>query len=403
MLRALCICGVSTLAAAASLGAEARAPRHRSLVSEDGPSCINNASACQNWGASVKSTLTLFILRTGGWLAGPQELFQSFLCGFFPASPRPGTCDVHSGRCQCPPGYGGHLCEELYYPACRHTTEPGPNGEPPIVSCNFVGPQSCECSRECYARPFTMEADMRVPCFERKGLPPDAQLSDFPAEDEKGVVYYDDWMVRPRAHAPSLPPARRSASAQAQRDPSSHRARPPVRLPGTRNTRPRRSQDRSCSGRSSTPRPSCPRACARPASRPAPSRLWFERGGRSYFPACSSSHARRRRARRRCPDRCNGNGVCVQHGPTHFSCYCHRGFRTQNCGVVRGWGGGAAASRSAISRWHRPAPLASSARPARFPLMALLPCDTTGRAFCLHELVQRPRPLPPRLLLLRLR
>lgn len=63
----------------------------------------------------------------------------------------PGTCDIYTSRCTCPPGYGGRLCEQLLYPACRHTEKPGPNGEPPAMSCTFQGalterPRQTRCS-----------------------------------------------------------------------------------------------------------------------------------------------------------------------------------------------------------------------------------------------------------------
>lgn len=146
-----------------------------------------------------------------------------------------GTCDVFSGHCTCPPGYGGRLCDEVFYPACRHSDKPGPNGEPPIMSCTFVGaapsplstrvsslrllhpppadpsagcclsaliatfaragPQACECFRQCHRRPDYVDQDFRGPCFERSA-PIDSQLSDFPDESEKGVKYFDDYMVR---------------------------------------------------------------------------------------------------------------------------------------------------------------------------------------------------------------
>lgn len=59
----------------------------------------------------------------------------------------------------------------------------------------LAGPQSCECYRQCHARPLSLDHNIRVPCFERAG--PNT-LSDFPDKDEPGVKYLDDWRVRLR-------------------------------------------------------------------------------------------------------------------------------------------------------------------------------------------------------------
>lgn len=88
----------------------------------------------------------------------------------------------------------------------------------------------------------------------------------------------------------------------------------------------------------------------------------------------------------RCPDRCFGNGYCLASGV----CDCHRGFKGENCGVVR------AASLVSSCTWSRAMMCLSTICPSRST-------DLAGGAVRVHELVQWARAVPARLLLVRAR
>lgn len=129
------------LAAVAAASAHGALAQSRRLLAPDdmngarrsillAQNCSDAATPCQHWGASKI------------WRRRPRRRAKHYnrCIALSLRRRRPaGTCDVISGRCQCPPGYGGTLCSDLLYPACRHTVKPGPNGEPPAMSCTFVG------------------------------------------------------------------------------------------------------------------------------------------------------------------------------------------------------------------------------------------------------------------------
>ena len=106
-----------------------------------------------------------------------------------------GSCELHTGSCACPLGFGGRLCDTVLLGACALTATPPP-GRPPAMLCasgsgvpehGQVGLLSCDCLRQCVAHEAGGLAT-HGPCYERPGGP-DAQLSAFPGEDEAGVVY----------------------------------------------------------------------------------------------------------------------------------------------------------------------------------------------------------------------
>ena len=106
-----------------------------------------------------------------------------------------GSCELHTGACACPLGFGGRLCEQTLLSACALTPTPPP-GKPAAMLCasgsgvvehGQVALLSCDCLRQCVAHmpPGTVGHGA---CFERAGGV-DAQTSDFPAPDEAGVVF----------------------------------------------------------------------------------------------------------------------------------------------------------------------------------------------------------------------
>lgn len=101
-----------------------------------------------------------------------------------------GNCELHTGACACPIGYGGVLCEKALLSACALTRTP-PAGRPVAMLCNHfwgsVGVTSCDCLRQCMAHMPASLASHGL-CFERPGGL-EAQTSDFPEADEAGVVY----------------------------------------------------------------------------------------------------------------------------------------------------------------------------------------------------------------------
>lgn len=166
------------------------------------------------------------------------------------SSPTPPSLlrQIHTGTCSCPLYYGGPLCEDPVYPACRLTAD-WRCDLPPVMWCNpWAEPRNCECIRQCYASPNVLrippdrraaERDTRIspcrlgrsyrqaseledyrrqgshiqaqcssdfpptwrahrccrafPCFEREGVPPERQLSAIPSADELGVRYWSNF------------------------------------------------------------------------------------------------------------------------------------------------------------------------------------------------------------------
>ena len=109
-----------------------------------------------------------------------------------------GSCELHTGACACPLGFGGRLCEVTLLGACALTPTPPP-GRPAAMLCasgsgvvehGQVALLSCDCLRQCVAHEAGGLAT-HGPCYERPGGPA-AQLSAFPAADEAGVVYRMD-------------------------------------------------------------------------------------------------------------------------------------------------------------------------------------------------------------------
>jgi len=121
-----------------------------------------------------------------------------------------GSCELHTGACACPLGFGGRLCEKTLLGACALTPTPPP-GRPAAMLCasgsgvvehGQVALLSCDCLRQCVAHEAGGLAT-HGPCYERPGGPA-AQLSSFPAADEAGVVYRMD--SAPGAEARSVVP-----------------------------------------------------------------------------------------------------------------------------------------------------------------------------------------------------
>lgn len=106
-----------------------------------------------------------------------------------------GTCDVNTGFCACLVGYGGPLCEELLYPACRKTTEYSHHGFPPAMRCYHQGARSCDCLRQCNERPSIHRMGEMLNCFDRVGVSVEDQLSTFPEESEEAKFYegFNEW------------------------------------------------------------------------------------------------------------------------------------------------------------------------------------------------------------------
>ena len=109
-----------------------------------------------------------------------------------------GSCELHTGACACPLGFGGRLCETTLLGACALTPTP-PSDRPAAMLCasgsgvvehGQVALLSCDCLRQCVAHEAGGLAT-HGPCYERPGGPA-AQLSAFPAADEAGVVYRMD-------------------------------------------------------------------------------------------------------------------------------------------------------------------------------------------------------------------
>jgi hypothetical protein len=112
-----------------------------------------------------------------------------------------GSCELHTGACACPLGFGGRLCERTLLGACAVTTQPPPPPRvgPPGMLCasgrgvpehGQTGVKACECLRQCVAHESGGLGQHGI-CFERPGGA-EAQHSAFPAADEAGIVYRRD-------------------------------------------------------------------------------------------------------------------------------------------------------------------------------------------------------------------
>ena len=131
-----------------------------------------------------------------------------------------GSCELHTGACACPLGFGGRLCETTLLGACALTQQPPP-GRPAALLCasgsgvaehGQVALLSCECLRQCVAHEAGGLAT-HGPCYERPGGPA-AQTSAFPAAEEAGVVYRLD--SAPGGEAQSAVPRDEYVRLQAQ-------------------------------------------------------------------------------------------------------------------------------------------------------------------------------------------
>lgn len=101
-----------------------------------------------------------------------------------------GNCELHTGGCACPPGYGGALCEKALLSACALTLSPAADRPTAMLCDRFpggVGVISCDCLRQCMVH-LPGGLTSHGVCFEHPGSV-EAQTSDFPAADEVGVVY----------------------------------------------------------------------------------------------------------------------------------------------------------------------------------------------------------------------
>jgi hypothetical protein len=110
-----------------------------------------------------------------------------------------GSCELHTGACACPHGFGGRRCELALLSACAVTRDPPPppRAGPPGMLCasgrgvaehGQEGLKSCECLRQCVAHEGGGLSEHGL-CFERPGGP-EAQHSAFPAPEEAGVTFW---------------------------------------------------------------------------------------------------------------------------------------------------------------------------------------------------------------------
>ena len=137
------------------------------------------------------STLLLRARGAGGNAAAAEGCSRERPCENF------GTCELHTGACACPLGFGGRTCGTVLLPACAVTREaPAWGPAPPSMLCSSgagapehgqEGTKSCECLRQCVQHEGG-GLGVHGFCFERPGGPAE-QHSAFPAAEEPGVVY----------------------------------------------------------------------------------------------------------------------------------------------------------------------------------------------------------------------